>query len=139
MANRLTDTVGGKRRTRYIYTGYTQIPAQIPNYIPLYMTGNLLIVIAVVSPVRIHRIVHIIEIIFVAVAFAAVVIETVRLRALRFEILAILHGILIVEIAHTAFSNLTYVGKICLPEMIPSRQVYIRAVSIVTEKNTENT
>ena len=103
------------------------------------MTGTRLIVVAVVAPVRIHRIVNVIEVVLVSVAFAAVVIEAVRLNAIRLELLAILHGVLVFEIAHTAFSNLTDVGKICLPEMIPSRQVYIRAVSIVTEKNTENT
>ena len=116
-----------------------QIPAQISNYIPLYTTGNLLIVVAIVSPVRVHRIVNVIKVVLVAVAFAAVVIETVRLRASRLEILAILHGIPVFEIAHTAFSNLTDVGKICLPEMIPSRQAYIHTISAATEKNTENT
>ena len=75
------------------------------------MTGNLLIVIAIVAPIRIHRIVNVIEVVLVAVAFAAVVIKTVRFNALRLEILAILHGVLVVEIAHTAFSNLTDVRE----------------------------
>lgn len=103
------------------------------------MTDTQLIVIAVVAPVRIHRIVNVIEVVLVAVAVAAVVIETVRIRASRLEVLAILHGILVVEITHTAFSNLTDVGKICLPEMIPSRQACILTESAATEKNTENT
>ena len=103
------------------------------------MTGTRLIVVAIVSPVWVHRIVNVVEVVLVAVAFAAVVIETVRIRASWLEVLAILHGILVVEITHTAFSNLTDVQKICLPEMIPSRQAYIRTVSAATKKNTENT
>ena len=102
-------------------------------------TSTRLIVIAVVAPVRIHCVVNVIEVILVAVAFAAVIIETVRHHTIRLEILAVLHGIPVVEIAHTAFSNLTDTRKICLPEMIPSRQAYIRAVSSTMEKNTENT